>query len=107
MMVFEHATTSDHFVEDKVRLFEIKHDIELADRFKVLVEAAPRLGSGGVGRVLDSRFNKGVNEFENAQLILSILLRANDEEERRVSPINDLFHRDLNTSPQAHIRRTL
>lgn len=97
LVVLYDCAIGDHFVNNIMRLFDVKHDlkrtdkqgykrdnlnqnekthayIELTDTFEVFIHS----------------FHKRVNKFQNGQFILFLSVNCNDEEERRVSAVNHL-----------------
>eukprot|EP00307_Rebecca_sp_RCC1486_P015198 CAMPEP_0119414282 /NCGR_PEP_ID=MMETSP1335-20130426/6755_1 /TAXON_ID=259385 /ORGANISM="Chrysoculter rhomboideus, Strain RCC1486" /LENGTH=122 /DNA_ID=CAMNT_0007439153 /DNA_START=69 /DNA_END=437 /DNA_ORIENTATION=- len=58
------AAIHQHLIDDKVRFFQVEHDVELAYILKVPIKC----------------LYKGVNELQNRQLVLVVTLDTDDEE---------------------------
>ena len=70
----EHLTIRrDHFVDDKVGLFEIEHDVQFADILEILVHSLDQV----------------VNELENTQLVAILHMDAHDKVQRRVPSVHN------------------
>lgn len=72
-VVLDDVAVLDHFFQDVVRLLDVEHDVQLADRLEVLVESLHDVVDEGVVHLL----------------VLVFFINSHDEVQTGVSPVDN------------------